>query len=78
MMTKTEAKAIFDGNGAALGRAIGVQRARISRLPEELDQSTTDRVIGAAIRLGLLDRLPSRYRHLHQATDLLVPPAAQS
>ena len=70
-MTKTEAKAIFNGNGAELGRAIGVLRARVSQWPEELDQATTDRVIGAAVRLGLTEKLPERFK-----TEQITPSAA--
>lgn len=41
------------GTGAAAGRAIGVGRARISKLPEDLPQHYVDRFVGAATRLGI-------------------------
>lgn len=50
-LTKQQAAAFF-GNGAALGRALGISKGAISQWPEELDQSQTDRVIGALVRLG--------------------------
>jgi hypothetical protein len=50
-MTKQQAIDIF-GNGAELGRAVGLSRARISQWPAELEQRETDLVVGAAMRLG--------------------------
>lgn len=49
-MKKSEAIAIF-GNGTQLAKALGLTKGRISQLPEYLDQATTDRVVGAAVRL---------------------------
>jgi hypothetical protein len=63
-MTKKEALSLFDGNGAALGRALGVSRATISKLPTELDRQTTMKMIGCAVLSGLFDKLPSRIRDL--------------
>lgn len=51
-LTKQQAIGIFDGNGAALGRALGLSRARISQWPPVLEQRETDLVVGAAVRLG--------------------------
>jgi hypothetical protein len=50
-MTKQQAIALF-GDGAALGRALGITKGAISQWPDDLDQGKTDRVIGALIRLG--------------------------
>lgn len=50
-LTKQQAVEIF-GSGAALGRALGLTRGRISQWPPTLDQKQTDMVVGAAIRLG--------------------------
>ncbi|WP_233410010.1 Cro/CI family transcriptional regulator [Burkholderia anthina] len=50
-MTKQQAIDIF-GNGAELGRAVGLTRGRISQWPDELGQRETDLVVGAALRLG--------------------------
>lgn len=50
-LTKQQAVEIF-GSGAALGRALGLTRGRISQWPTTLDQKQTDMVVGAAIRLG--------------------------
>lgn len=58
-MTKKEAIQLF-GNGAALGRAIGLSRGRISQLPDgPLPQQYIDRITGAAIRLGVGIKQPS-------------------
>lgn len=51
LMTKQQAIDIF-GNGAELGRAVGLTRGRISQWPALLDQRETDLVVGAALRLG--------------------------
>ena len=51
VLTKQQAIELF-GNGAKLGRAVGLTRGRISQWPETLDQKQTDLVVGAAIRLG--------------------------
>lgn len=50
-LTKQQAAALF-GDGVGLARALGITKGAISQWPEELDQSKTDRVIGALIRLG--------------------------
>jgi plasmid maintenance system antidote protein VapI len=50
-MKKSEALALFGGTQRDLAEALQVTASRISQLPDELDQATTDRVIGAAIRL---------------------------
>lgn len=55
-MNKSDAIQIF-GSSAELARAIGVSRGRISQLSQELEQRDVDRVIGAAIRLGLHDKV---------------------
>lgn len=41
-----------------LARALGITRAAIYQWPEELDMRRSDWVRGAAVRLGMLDRLP--------------------
>lgn len=51
LMTKQQAIEIF-GSGAALGRAIGLTRGRISQWPSHLSQRDTDLVVGAALRMG--------------------------
>ena len=56
-MKKKDAIQIF-GSASDLSKAIGVTRSAVSQWPDELDQSQADRVIGAAYRLGLVDRLP--------------------
>lgn len=52
-MTKTDAIRLF-GTQAALGRALGLSRGRISQWDEELTQRQADLVMGAALRLGLI------------------------
>lgn len=56
-MKKSTAIHLFGGRSVDLADALGVTKGRVSQLPDELDRSTTDRVIGAAYRLGLHDRL---------------------
>ncbi|MFM0507682.1 Cro/CI family transcriptional regulator [Paraburkholderia sp. RL17-373-BIF-A] len=51
-LTKKQAIDIFGGNGAALGRALGITKGAISQWPDELDQKQTAMVIGAAVQLG--------------------------
>lgn len=62
MMTKTEAVQLFGESQAALGRAVRLSRARISQWPEQLEQAQIDRVLGAAVRLGVA--LPLKYQRL--------------
>jgi UTP--glucose-1-phosphate uridylyltransferase len=51
-MNKSDAIRIF-GSAAELARALNLSRGRISQLPEALDQREVDRIVGAALRLGL-------------------------
>lgn len=69
-MTKKQAIAIF-GNGAELGRAIGLSRSRISQWPEDLGQREADLVVGAALRLG--KQLPPEIRALPSTQKGEVP-----
>jgi len=50
-MTKAEAIQLF-GSKKALAEALGVHRSLISKLPDQLPTKYSDRVTGAAIRLG--------------------------
>lgn len=50
-MKKETAISIF-GSGAALGRSLNLTRQAIASWPEKLCQWQSDRVLGAAIRLG--------------------------
>lgn len=63
-MSKQEAIAVFGRTAAALARAIGVTRGRISQWPDQLEQHQIDRVLGSAVRLGVMDKLPLRYRQM--------------
>lgn len=67
-MTKTEAIRLFGDTQVALAEALRVTRACISRWPEDLGQERTDRIVGAAIRLGRL--VPKA-----ETTVVLSPPA---
>lgn len=60
-MKKDDAIKIF-GSQAELSRALGLTRGRISQWDEDLDLAQTDRVIGAACRMGLAGLLPEKYR----------------
>lgn len=53
-MTKAEAVRIFGDSNADLARALGVTRSAVQQWPDELTQEQADRVVGAAVRLGLL------------------------
>jgi hypothetical protein len=52
-MNKSDAIRIFGSTVTEMAKAIGVTRSAVSQWPEELRQEQTDRVIGAAVRLGL-------------------------
>lgn len=60
-MNKSEAIKVF-GTAAAMARALGLSRGRISQWQDDLDQSQVDRVIGAAIRTGRAEKLPLSVR----------------
>jgi hypothetical protein len=60
-MNKTIAISIF-GRAKDLASALGVNPAAISQWPQTLDAGRSDRVAGAALRLGLSDRLPPPYQ----------------
>lgn len=51
-MNKSEAIKLF-GSAASMARALGVTRGNICHMPEQLCQRDADRVVGAAMRLGL-------------------------
>ncbi len=50
-MTKTEAVTIF-GSQAELARALEITKSAVSQWPDQLDRNRSDRVMGAAHRLG--------------------------
>lgn len=52
-MTKTEAIDLFGGSRSEFARALGITPQAVSQWPDELEQDREDRVIGAAVRLGL-------------------------
>lgn len=52
-MTKYEAKALFGGTDEKLAAALGISRPAVTMWPKDLDQERTDRVVGAAVRLGV-------------------------
>lgn len=54
IQTKQEAIRIFGGTMKAVGDALGISRQAVYQWPEELPQDTSDRLVGAAIRLKLL------------------------
>jgi len=51
-MTKQEAADLFGGVHADLARALDMTRGGISQWPDVLTEAQTDRVLGAAMRLG--------------------------
>lgn len=58
-MTKQEAADLFGGAHADLARALDMTRGGISQWPDELTETQTDRVLGAALRLG--KPIPDRF-----------------
>lgn len=50
-LTKQQAISFF-GDGVRLADALGLTKGAISQWPDLLDQSKTDRVIGALVRVG--------------------------
>jgi len=55
ILTKSQAAQLFGGRLVDLARAVGLHKSAISDWPEELKLAQSDRVIGAAYRLGKLD-----------------------
>jgi len=55
IQSKSQAVKVF-GSQAAVARALGVSNQAISQWPEKLTQAQQDRLLGAAIRLGKLNR----------------------
>lgn len=55
-MTKKQAIRLFGGTPGDLARGLGVTRQRVAQLPLRLRPREIDRVVGAALRLGLIDR----------------------
>ena len=58
-MKKHEAVRIFGETQTQLGEAVGLTRSRISQWPDVLSPPQVDRVLGAAMRLGL--RVPTKF-----------------
>lgn len=61
-MRKSEAIQLFGGLQKDVAAALGITPSAVSQWPEELDQATEDRVIGAAVRLGKLPAQPHEGR----------------
>lgn len=53
-MRKSEAIQLFGGLQKDVAAALGITPSAVSQWPDDLDQATEDRVIGAAVRLGKL------------------------
>lgn len=72
--TKQEAIQIFGGSMRAVGDALGISRQAVYQWPEELPQDTSDRLVGAAIRLKLLPPgLPDSRRRRNGAASSQAP-----
>lgn len=52
--TKREAIKLFGGTMKAVGDALDITRQAVSQWPEDLPQDKSDRLVGAAVRHGLL------------------------
>ncbi|CAB3644223.1 hypothetical protein [Trinickia soli] len=59
-LTKQQAILIF-GNQSEIARALGLTRGAVSLWPDQLRQDQSDRVVGAAVRLGKRDLLPPEF-----------------
>ena len=57
-MNKQTAIQIFKTQ-SAIADALGITRSAVSQWPEELDQRTTDELIGAAMRIGI--KIPDEF-----------------
>lgn len=51
-MTKSEVIKFFDNKVGEVAKAVGTSGSAVSQWPEDINQATQDRVIGAIIRLG--------------------------
>lgn len=60
-MRKDEAADVF-GNQTKMAEALGLTKGAVSQWPDKLTDRQMNEVIGAAVRMGLSDRLPRRYR----------------
>lgn len=63
-MNKKDAINLFGGKAVYLARAIEITEAAMSAWPDQLDRPRIDRVIGAAVRKGIIKgcRLPECVR----------------
>ena len=52
-LSKQAAIQLFGGQSQDLARALGVTPGAVSQWPEDLRPEQVDRVVGAAVRLGL-------------------------
>lgn len=59
ILTLSDAVELFGGTKAALAEALGMTRQAITTWPDKLTQTQSDRVVGAAIRLG---KLPTGFK----------------
>lgn len=66
-MTKHQATQMFGGTQAAMARALSVTRAAVSRWPDKLTNEQADRIMGAAMRLGL--RITPELRRAHRGAN---------
>lgn len=75
-MTKDEAAELFGGKHADLARALDMTRGGISQWPDELTIEQTDRVLGAAMRLG--KPIPRHFRDSHDRRSSTVVAAERT
>lgn len=52
-MTKEEAIRLHGGTQRRLSQALGLSESAVSQWPDELTERQEDRVLGAAVRLGI-------------------------
>ena len=74
-MTKAEAIALLGGRPRDVARVLNLTPQAVYQWPDELDQERTDRVIGAAVRLGKWpppSARKSRASHAATTTDVQI------
>ncbi len=68
-MKKKRARGLFGSTYRSVASAVGVTKQAVSNWPDDLPQSIGDRVVGAAVRTGVLKLSPESQIKIDQASD---------